>query len=79
MAKTMASYDSFMPANNPEVTDGLPKLDLNLWDHKTSIAINWTILFITSGVMPIVLYFALRYAAHLELGTGTVWMLRCVS
>nr|OQO16953.1 hypothetical protein B0A51_15323 [Rachicladosporium sp. CCFEE 5018] len=47
----------------------LPRIQLTLQDHKWAIARAWTILFIASGVLPIVLYFALRYGAHLGIGT----------
>jgi hypothetical protein len=69
----MTSYEPLKGAANNQADDAnnaLPKIDLNLWNHKTAIAIHWTILFVSSGVLPIVLYFALRYGAHLALGTG---------
>ena len=50
--------------------NGIPKIDYDMREHRVGIIISWSIIFISSGISPIVLYFALRYAAHLELGTG---------
>ena len=41
---------------------GLLRLPLNLRDHKTPIAIQWTSIILTSGILPIVGYFSMRYA-----------------
>jgi hypothetical protein len=46
---------------------GLPRLPLDLTQHKVSIAIPWTIIVLSSGVLPIVGFFALRYGADVEL------------
>ena len=64
------------PSN--EAGNGVPRISLNLRDHKLPIAINWVILFISSGVLPILLYFVLRYVAHLKLGIGRLPYLRFV-
>lgn len=53
--------------------NGLPRIDYDLRQHKLGIAINWAIIFISSGVSPNVLYFALRYAGHVELGTSKLY------
>ena len=46
---------------------GLPRLPLNLRDHKIPIAINWGVILLCSGILPIVGFFALRYGTNLEL------------
>ena len=35
-----------------KVRHGIPRINLELWDHKLLIAVHWTILFISSGVLP---------------------------
>ncbi|KAK3621728.1 hypothetical protein LTR56_022620 [Elasticomyces elasticus] len=48
----------------------LPRIDFDLREHKLSIAVTWTVLFLSSGALPVILYFALRYGTKLELDTG---------
>ncbi|KAK5097276.1 hypothetical protein LTR24_002323 [Lithohypha guttulata] len=38
---------------------GVPSLDLNLWQHKAPIAITFSVLVVTSGILPIALYLGL--------------------
>lgn len=54
-------------ASNHNLKHEIPKFSYDLRDHKKGIAINWTIIIITSGILPIALYFALRYGAKLQL------------
>lgn len=49
----------------------LPRISYDMRDHQLAIIITWSIIFVTGGVLPVVLYFALRYAAKLELSTST--------
>lgn len=51
----------------------IPRIPLDLWKYKTPIAIQWTILFISSCVIPIVFYFTLLHVAHLKLWKGMVF------
>ena len=46
---------------------GLPRLPLNLRDHKLPIALNWGVIMLSSGILPIVGYFALKYGTTLPL------------
>lgn len=51
----------------PEAVDGgqqrgIPSLDLNLWQHKAPIAITFSVLIMTSGILPIALYLGLVHA-----------------
>ena len=46
---------------------GLPRLPVNLRDHKLPIGITWGVIVLSSGILPIVGYFALRYGTDLEL------------
>lgn len=48
----------------------LPRVEYSLRDHKLAIAINWGILFLSSGALPIVLYFSLRYGGNVSLSTS---------
>ena len=74
------SYELITPADNPinastmETPNkptlnaaGLPRLPLNLRDHKLPIAIQWSLIVLSSGVLPIVGYFALHYGTNLQL------------
>lgn len=46
---------------------GLPRLPVNLRDHRVPIGITWGVICLSSGILPIVGYFALRYATDVEL------------
>lgn len=46
---------------------GLPRLPINLRDHKIPIGITWGAIILSSGILPIVGYFALRYGTNLTL------------
>lgn len=46
---------------------GLPRLPVNLRDHKLPIGITWGVICLSSGILPIVGYFALRYGTDVEL------------
>lgn len=48
----------------------LPHVSYNLRDHKKGIIISWGVLVLSSGVLPILLYYVLRYSAHLDLTEG---------
>ncbi|KAK5719766.1 hypothetical protein LTR17_015137 [Elasticomyces elasticus] len=47
----------------------LPRIELNLRDHKLSIALTWTVLFFSSGALPVILYFALHYGTDMKIET----------
>lgn len=47
--------------NEPAHTT-LPSLNFSLRDHKKAITIYWTFMVLTSGIFPIVMYFALKYS-----------------
>lgn len=49
---------------------GILRISLDLARKRTSIAIAWSILFLTSGLLPVVLYFGLRYGTSLKLSVG---------
>ena len=51
-------------------TMAVPTIHFDLREHKRAIAVTWTILFLSSALIPVVLYFALRYGAQLELHIG---------
>ena len=44
----------------------IPRIPLNPWSHKLSIALPWSILFTSSCILPILLYFLLAHVAHLK-------------
>ncbi len=46
---------------------GLPHLPFNLREHTRAIAIAWSVLVISSGLLPIIGYFALEYGTDLKL------------
>jgi hypothetical protein len=46
---------------------GLPRLPVNLRDHKFPIGINWGVIILSSGILPIVGYFALRDGTNVAL------------
>ncbi|KAF2723228.1 hypothetical protein K431DRAFT_292622 [Polychaeton citri CBS 116435] len=48
-------------------SNGLPSLNINLRQHKTAIALHWLPIVLTSGLLPIIGYFALEYGTNLEL------------
>ena len=56
------------PNRDAKPANALPPLPFRLQEHKLSIAIYWTLMVVTSGVLPIVGYFALRYTTSLSLG-----------
>jgi hypothetical protein len=47
-----------------------PKISFRLRDHKIAILVTWTVLFLGSGIFPVVLYFTIRYAAHAKIALG---------
>ena len=51
---------------------GMPRIPINLYDHKIAIAIRWTILLICSCFLPVGMYFILKYAAHAKGSVGKV-------
>lgn len=66
---SLESNTAYSPLQTKDMGE-LPRVDYDMRKHKLGIIINWTILFIASGVSPNVLYFALRYAGNVQLGTG---------
>ncbi|KAF2171502.1 hypothetical protein M409DRAFT_63746 [Zasmidium cellare ATCC 36951] len=48
-------------------TTTLPPLPLNLSTHKPFITLHWLPIMLTSGILPITLYFALHYGTSLSL------------
>jgi len=55
-------------ANDPDVLPGLPRLDYNLWDHKTKLYIIVFLLVVESSLLPIALYYGLFFHTTLRLG-----------
>ncbi|KAK5163965.1 uncharacterized protein LTR77_010361 [Saxophila tyrrhenica] len=54
--------------HNPSLNGaGLPRLPLDLHRYEKNIAIFWSVLILSSGILPIVGYFALHYGTDLEL------------
>ncbi|KEQ58065.1 uncharacterized protein M437DRAFT_60312 [Aureobasidium melanogenum CBS 110374] len=49
-----------------EGTRAIPRIPLDLRKHKASIAIHFSIIAFSSGILPVVLYFALLYGASLS-------------
>jgi hypothetical protein len=51
-------------------SQGLPKLPYTLRTRKRSIAIHWSALCIVTSILPITLYFIVKFAAHAEIDIG---------
>jgi hypothetical protein len=51
-------------------SQGLPELPYTLRTRKLSIAIHWSALCIVTSLLPITLYFIVKYAAHAEIDVG---------
>lgn len=66
---SLESNTAYSPLQTKDMGE-LPRVDYDMRKHKLGIIITWSILFVASGVSPNVLYFALRYAGNVELGTG---------
>lgn len=58
------SIDKYPAGTN---SAGLPRIPLNLRDHKLPIAIQWGAIVLTSGIIPIAGFFALRYGTDVAL------------
>lgn len=69
MVVNMDDSSEYRALAGDESKEDLPRIAYDLRDHQLGIIISWSIIFVTGGVLPIVLYFALRYAAKLELST----------
>jgi hypothetical protein len=48
----------------------IPRIPINLYEHKFAIARHWTILLFGSCFLPVALYFILKYAAHAKGSIG---------
>lgn len=70
MAGRASDTTEYQPLNSKQGYNDLPRIKYDMREHKLAIIITWTILFISSGISPIALYFGLRYGAHLALGTS---------
>jgi hypothetical protein len=55
--------------------NAIPRIPLNLRQHKRGIAVTWAVLFMSSCAMPILLYFILKYVASLKANAGTSQLL----
>jgi hypothetical protein len=66
----MADSSAYHRVDLASVHDSLPKIQYDMREHKAGIVVTWTILFISSAVSPIVLYFALRYGGNVSLATS---------
>lgn len=55
----------------PRKSQDLPKLPYTLRSRKLSIAIQWTTLCVVTSILPIILYFAVKFGAHAEIDVGT--------
>jgi hypothetical protein len=51
-------------------SQALPKLPYTLRTRKRSIAIHWAALCIVTSILPIALYFVVKFAAHAEIDVG---------
>ena len=49
---------------------GLPRIDYDMRSRKLAIAISWSIIFTSSAIAPIVLYFTLKYVAKTTSGVS---------
>ncbi|KAK0732505.1 hypothetical protein B0T21DRAFT_291090 [Apiosordaria backusii] len=47
----------------PEELPGLPRLNYNLWDHKIKLSIFGGLLVLESSILPIALFYGLRYSS----------------
>jgi hypothetical protein len=68
----ISQFEQSHPTSNMTVDKstnaaGLPRLPINLRDHKVPIGITWGVILLANGILPIVGYFALRYGTNLEL------------
>lgn len=52
-----------------ESKEDLPIISHDLRDYQLGIIISWSIISVTGEILPIVLYFTLRYVAKLGLST----------
>lgn len=53
-----------------ESKEDLPRVSYEMRAHQLAIVITWGIIFVTGGILPVVLYFVLRYVAKLQLSTS---------
>jgi hypothetical protein len=81
MATSTSSVEKMEPQHYPEdatrienahqlTNDQIPRIPLDLREHKVSIGVTWSILLLSSGILPVILYFVLRYGANLKLQIG---------
>lgn len=48
----------------------IPRIPINLYEHKVAIARHWTVLMVCSCFLPVALYFILKYVAHAKASLG---------
>ena len=61
---TTMTVDKFSSGTNEA---GLPRIPLNLREHRVAIAIQWSIIVFTSSMLPIIGYFSLHYGTGVPL------------
>lgn len=67
MVVNMDDSSEYRALAHDESKEDLPRISYDMRDHQLAIIITWSIMFVTGGILPVVLYFALRYVAKLEL------------
>ncbi len=57
-------------SRNTAVSDpsGLPRLNYNLWDHKTKLIIVTALLVLELSLLPIILFYTLWFTTNLQHG-----------
>ncbi|KAK5659796.1 hypothetical protein OQA88_1007 [Cercophora sp. LCS_1] len=60
---TTAGADVPITEGLPEELPGLPRLNYNLWDYKTKLFIFAGLLVLESSILPIALFYGLRYSS----------------
>ena len=53
----------------------LPRLPFDLWEHTVAIASYWTVMVLTSGILPVAGYYGIEYGTNLSLSTNfSIWL-----
>ena len=59
-------YRNTSPSGSLEMSQKIPRIDLNLWDHKKALFIPAFAIIMTSGVLPLAGYIILHYATNIK-------------
>jgi len=65
---TRSDEVSTMTGDVAEEVPGLPRLNYNLWEHKTKLFIMAFLLSLECSLLPIILYYSLWYKTNLRHG-----------